>query len=65
MQSLGEGDGDDGLRWGGWERAPVEHEGLVDVAQAVNFVLGTLETDLQLVLDGVQVSDVAGCYIEG
>ena len=40
----------------------VEHESLVDVAEPVNFVIGTLKSDLQLFFDGLEVLDMAdGC----
>jgi len=40
----------------------VQHEGLVDVAEPVYFVIGTLKSDLQLFLDGLEVLDMAdGC----
>ena len=38
----------------------VEHEGLVDGAESVNFVISTLETGLQLAFDSFEVLDVTG-----
>ena len=40
----------------------VQHEGLVDVAEPVNFMIGTLKSDFQLLLDSLEVFDMAdGC----
>jgi len=40
----------------------VQHEGLVDVAEPVYFMIGTLKSDFQLFLDGLEVLDMAdGC----
>jgi len=38
----------------------VQHEGLVDTSESVNFMVGSLETDFELVLDSLEVLDVAG-----
>jgi len=38
----------------------VQHERLADVAEPVNFVISTLESDLQLILVNLGVLDVAG-----
>ena len=38
----------------------VEHEGLVDGAESVSFVISTLETGLQLAFNSFEVLDVAG-----
>ena len=37
----------------------VEHEGFIDVAEAVNFRLGCLEPVLELLTDCVEVAKVA------
>jgi len=42
----------------------VEHEGLVDVAEAMNFRLCCLEPVLELLTDGVEVTKVACGAIE-
>jgi hypothetical protein len=43
----------------------VQHESLVNVAKTVNFMIGTLKSDLQLFLDSLEVLDVAyGCLQE-
>jgi hypothetical protein len=42
----------------------VEHEGLVDVAEAMNFRLGCLQPVLELLTDGVEVTKVACGAIE-
>jgi hypothetical protein len=40
----------------------VQHESLVNVAKTVNFMIGTLKSDLQLFLDSLEVLDVTdGC----
>ena len=36
----------------------VQHESLVDVAELVNFMIGTLKSDLQLFLDSLEVLDM-------
>lgn len=42
----------------------VEHEGLVDIAEAMNFRLGCLQPVLQLLSDGVEVTKVTcGCKV--
>jgi hypothetical protein len=48
--------------WGceGCCTSAVQHEGLVDGAESVNFMIGALETGLQLAFDGFKVLDVAG-----
>jgi hypothetical protein len=48
--------------WGceGCCTSAVQHEGLVDGAESVNFMIGALETGLQLAFDGFEVLDVAG-----
>jgi hypothetical protein len=37
----------------------VQHQGLVDGAEAVDFVVSTFQADLQLVLDSLEILDVA------
>ena len=40
----------------------VQHESLVNVAEPVNFMIGTLKSDFQLLLDSLEVLDMAdGC----
>jgi hypothetical protein len=40
----------------------VQHESFVDVAELVNFMIGTLKSDLQFFLDSLEVLDMAnGC----
>jgi hypothetical protein len=40
----------------------VQHESLVNVAQTVDFIIGTPKSDLQLFLDSLEVLDAAyGC----
>ena len=41
----------------------VQHKSLVDVAEPVNFMIGTLKSDLELFLDSLEVLDMAdGCW---
>jgi len=48
--------------WGceGCCTSAVQHESLVDGAESVNFMIGALETGLQLAFDSFEVLDVAG-----
>ena len=50
---------------GRWEHeggctCAVQHQGLVDGAESVDFVNGTLEAGLQLTFDGFEIFDVTG-----
>ena len=40
----------------------VQHQSLVDVTEPVNFMIGALESHLQLFLDGLEVLDVANSW---
>jgi len=42
----------------------VQHQRLVDGAESVNFMISTLESDLQLILDSLEIFDVAGCAVK-
>lgn len=53
-------------RWGreGCCTGAVQHQGLVDGAESVNFVIGTLEAGLQLTFDGFEIFDMTGGSFE-